>query len=180
MTFVQKVLELVQFLTLPLEIILNELRVSFGDLVPLHLPRGGIGQQIQSFEIVCRRRDRLGGRRRHELPQRCRDHASQIMARDLFMEHPKLDFGNQRNRGRGCSTIDRRQSLRGACNDEHIVFPSNRVLAFRADKMKEPTLRRHLQKLVEAGLIIRRDSPNGKRYATTTAMDLSRQRSDSI
>ena len=31
--------------------------------------------------------------------------------------------------------------------------------------MSEPTLRRHLAALVEAGLIIRRDSPNGKRYA---------------
>jgi hypothetical protein len=114
-SLVQKVLELVQFLTLPLEVIPSELRaMSLGDLVPLHLRRGGIGQQIHSFEIVCRRRYHLGGRRRHELPQRCCDHAPRIMARSLFMEHPKLDFGNQRNRGRGCSTIGRRQSLPGS------------------------------------------------------------------
>lgn len=45
-----------------------------------------------------------------------------------------------------------------------IVFPSNAQLALRAHGMAEPTLRRHLAALVEAGLVIRRDSPNGKRY----------------
>ncbi|MBL8589978.1 MAG: replication initiation protein RepC [Methylobacteriaceae bacterium] len=51
----------------------------------------------------------------------------------------------------------------GACSDL-VVHPSNRALALRANGMSEPTLRRHLAALVEAGLIIRRDSPNGKRY----------------
>jgi replication initiation protein RepC len=46
-----------------------------------------------------------------------------------------------------------------------IVFPSNRKLALRANGMPESTLRRHLTALVHAGLIIRRDSPNGKRFA---------------
>lgn len=46
-----------------------------------------------------------------------------------------------------------------------VVFPSNRQLILRAHGMSEPTLRRHLAALVENGLIIRRDSPNGKRYA---------------
>ena len=46
-----------------------------------------------------------------------------------------------------------------------IVFPSNEQLCLRAHGMAETTLRRHLGALVEAGLIIRRDSPNGKRYA---------------
>jgi len=46
-----------------------------------------------------------------------------------------------------------------------VVFPSNTQLALRAHGMAGPTLRRHLAALVEAGLIIRRDSPNGKRYA---------------
>ena len=46
-----------------------------------------------------------------------------------------------------------------------IVFPSNQMLALRAHGMTETTLRRHLAALVDAGLIIRRDSPNGKRYA---------------
>ncbi|RCW82352.1 plasmid replication protein RepC [Phyllobacterium bourgognense] len=45
-----------------------------------------------------------------------------------------------------------------------VVFPSNRELSMRAHGMAPVTLRRHLAALVEAGLIIRRDSPNGKRY----------------
>ncbi|TGN67113.1 replication initiation protein [Paracoccus liaowanqingii] len=46
-----------------------------------------------------------------------------------------------------------------------VVFPSNASLAQRAHGMAESTLRRHLAALVRAGLILRRDSPNGKRYA---------------
>ena len=46
-----------------------------------------------------------------------------------------------------------------------IVFPSNQQLALRAHGMAPATLRRHLAALVDCGLIIRRDSPNGKRYA---------------
>ena len=46
-----------------------------------------------------------------------------------------------------------------------IVFPSNKQLALRAHGMSDTTLRRHLAALVGCGLIIRRDSPNGKRYA---------------
>lgn len=46
-----------------------------------------------------------------------------------------------------------------------IVFPSNHQLSRRAHGMPASTLRRHLSVLVDAGLIVRRDSPNGKRYA---------------
>ena len=46
-----------------------------------------------------------------------------------------------------------------------IIFPSNEQLSLRAHGMPASTLRRHLAVLVDAGLIIRRDSPNGKRYA---------------
>src|SRR5258707_10678442 len=49
--------------------------------------------------------------------------------------------------------------------DDLIVFPSNDKLTLRAHGMPASTLRRHLAVLVDAGLIIRRDSPNGKRYA---------------
>jgi len=52
-------------------------------------------------------------------------------------------------------------------NDNLIVFPSNISLAERAHGMAESTLRRHLAALVNAGLILRHDSPNGKRYAKT-------------
>ena len=46
-----------------------------------------------------------------------------------------------------------------------VVFPSNKELSIRANGMAPATLRRHLACLVDAGLIIRRDSPNGKRFA---------------
>ena len=46
-----------------------------------------------------------------------------------------------------------------------IVFPSNAQLSIRARGMTAATLRRHLSVLIEAGLISRKDSPNGKRYA---------------
>ncbi|MGF0540667.1 plasmid replication protein RepC [Agrobacterium sp. ES01] len=46
-----------------------------------------------------------------------------------------------------------------------VVFPSNLQLSLRAHSMAGSTLRRHLAALVSAGLIVRRDSANGKRYA---------------
>jgi replication initiation protein RepC len=45
-----------------------------------------------------------------------------------------------------------------------IVFPSNRELSFRARGMAPATIRRHLACLVDAGMIFRRDSANGKRF----------------
>ncbi|PZP20388.1 MAG: replication initiation protein RepC [Sphingomonas hengshuiensis] len=52
-------------------------------------------------------------------------------------------------------------------SEEHglVVFPSNEQLSHRAHGIAGTTLRRHLAVLVEAGIIFRRDSPNGKRYA---------------
>ena len=46
-----------------------------------------------------------------------------------------------------------------------IVHPSNATLSARAHGMPESTLRRHLAALTQAGLVLRHDSPNGKRYA---------------
>ena len=46
-----------------------------------------------------------------------------------------------------------------------VVFPSNKSLCERLNGMACSTMRRHLARLVAAGLLIRRDSPNGKRYA---------------
>ena len=46
-----------------------------------------------------------------------------------------------------------------------VVFPSNAQLSLRAHGMTPSTLRRHLAALVESALVVRRDSPNGKRYA---------------
>jgi replication initiation protein RepC len=45
-----------------------------------------------------------------------------------------------------------------------VVFPSNAQLSLRARGMAPATLRRHLAVLVDAGLVFRKDSPNGKRY----------------
>lgn len=49
--------------------------------------------------------------------------------------------------------------------DNLIVFPSNEQIALRAGRMPMSTMRRNLALLVNAGIILRRDSPNGKRYA---------------
>lgn len=49
--------------------------------------------------------------------------------------------------------------------DGLVVFPSNVQLSLRTHGMAEQTIRRHVAVLVETGLVIRRDSPNGKRYA---------------
>ena len=46
-----------------------------------------------------------------------------------------------------------------------VVFPSNKQLSLRAHGMPGTSLRRNLAALIDAGLILRRDSPNGKRYA---------------
>lgn len=52
------------------------------------------------------------------------------------------------------------------CDDAQlVVFPSNMQLSLRAHSMAGSTLRRHLAALVSAGLIVRKDSANGKRYA---------------
>ncbi len=45
-----------------------------------------------------------------------------------------------------------------------VVFPSNQSICERLNGMPCSTMRRHLGNLVEAGVILRRDSPNGKRY----------------
>ena len=54
-------------------------------------------------------------------------------------------------------------------SDDLVVFPSNRELSLRAHGIPASTLRRHIAALVDAGLILRRDSPNGKRYARRAA-----------
>lgn len=60
-------------------------------------------------------------------------------------------------------TFHRDDELTGEGN--LVVFPSNEQLIRRANGMSPATLRRHLANLVTSGLIIRRDSPNGKRFA---------------
>ena len=56
------------------------------------------------------------------------------------------------------------QSKEIAGEEPVVVFPSNKELALRTRGMAHVTIRRHIRALVEARLIVRRDSPNGKRY----------------
>ena len=49
-------------------------------------------------------------------------------------------------------------------NTKMVVFPSNKAICERLNGMACSTMRRHLARLVDAGLLMRRDSPNGKRY----------------
>ena len=53
----------------------------------------------------------------------------------------------------------------GGNAERPVVYPSNRALSERLNGMPDSTLRRHLAALVRAGVLLRRDSPNGKRYA---------------
>lgn len=45
-----------------------------------------------------------------------------------------------------------------------IVHPANASICERLNGMPCSTMRRHLARLIEAGMLIRHDSPNGKRY----------------
>ncbi len=45
-----------------------------------------------------------------------------------------------------------------------IVFASNKALSGRLNGMPDSTMRRHLTRLIAAGIVSRQDSPNGKRY----------------
>jgi replication initiation protein RepC len=52
------------------------------------------------------------------------------------------------------------------CSDDSmVVFPSNAQLSLRAHGMAEQTIRRHIAVLIDAGLLMRKDSANGKRFA---------------
>ena len=81
-------------------------------------------------------------------------HAYRLTDRDLTVLNALLSFHKDR------ALSD---------NANLIVFPSNRALGERAHGMAESTLRRHLAALVNAGVIARHDSPNGKRYAAKDA-----------
>ena len=50
-------------------------------------------------------------------------------------------------------------------DDALVVFPSNAQLSLRAHGMAEQTIRRHMSVLIETGLLTRKDSANGKRFA---------------
>lgn len=52
----------------------------------------------------------------------------------------------------------------GGSSAAPIVYPSNKAICERLNGMPCSTMRRHIGRLVDVGVILRRDSPNGKRY----------------
>lgn len=56
-------------------------------------------------------------------------------------------------------------TILGGNQAEPVVHPSNATICERLKGMASSTMRRHLARLVETGMVTRRDSPNGKRYA---------------
>lgn len=82
------------------------------------------------------------------------------------LSEARTEFGlSNRELGtlRGLLTFHPETMLCGSTS-KPIVYPSNKVLSERLNGMPLSTLRRHLASLVRSGIIIRRDSPNGKRY----------------
>ncbi len=56
-------------------------------------------------------------------------------------------------------------TILGGNDKDLVVHPSNKAICERLNGMPCSTMRRHLAHLVAAGIVVRRDSPNGKRYA---------------
>ncbi len=56
-------------------------------------------------------------------------------------------------------------TILGGNEGDLVVYPSNKAICERLNGMPASTMRRHLAHLVDAGFLVRRDSPNGKRYA---------------
>ncbi|MBU3888051.1 plasmid replication protein RepC [Methylosinus sp. KRF6] len=86
-----------------------------------------------------------------------------VTERALSVLHALLSFHQETALSLPGNNAQREQM--GGAAGGIVVFPSNRELSIRAHGMAPATLRRHLACLVDAGLIIRRDSPNGKRFA---------------
>ena len=62
------------------------------------------------------------------------------------------------------TTLDAMLSCLAPKRNHHTVFASNATLTFRRNGISDRTLRRHAATLQELGLLVRRDSPNGKRF----------------
>ncbi len=62
------------------------------------------------------------------------------------------------------STLDAMLSCLPPERNHHTVFASNATLTFRRNGISDRTIRRHVGILQDAGLLVRRDSPNKKRY----------------
>lgn len=53
----------------------------------------------------------------------------------------------------------------------NTVFASNATLAFRRNGISDRTIRRHVADLEDAGLLVRQDSPNKKRFSRRSSVD---------
>ena len=62
------------------------------------------------------------------------------------------------------STLDAMLSCLAPKRNHHTVFASNTTLTFRRNGISDRTIRRHAATLQEIGLLVRRDSPNRKRF----------------
>ena len=62
------------------------------------------------------------------------------------------------------STLDAMLSCLAPNRNHHTVFASNATLTFRRNGISDRTIRRHAATLQEIGLLVRRDSPNRKRF----------------
>lgn len=62
------------------------------------------------------------------------------------------------------STLDAMLSCLAPKRNHHTVFASNATLTFRRNGISDRTIRRHAATLQEIGLLVRRDSPNRKRF----------------
>ena len=62
------------------------------------------------------------------------------------------------------STLDAMLSCLPPKRSHHTVFASNTTLTFRRNGISDRSIRRHAAVLQNAGLLIRRDSPNKKRF----------------
>ena len=63
------------------------------------------------------------------------------------------------------ATLDALLSCLPPNRTHDLVFASNATLVMRRNGISDRTLRRHLADLIDAGLLSRVDSPNGKRYS---------------
>ena len=63
------------------------------------------------------------------------------------------------------ATMDALLSCLPASRNHNTVFASNATLSFRRDGLCERSLRRHFAQLQDMGLLLRHDSPNGKRFS---------------
>ncbi|WP_353475681.1 plasmid replication protein RepC (plasmid) [Salipiger sp. H15] len=69
------------------------------------------------------------------------------------------------------ATLDAMLSFLPPQRGHHMVFASNESLVSRLNGLSERTIRRHVEQLVDSGLIARRDSPNRKRFTRRNRTD---------